>query len=214
MRVLFLMALTLVLGLPGESSARIYKCEIDGVVAYSGKPCPEKAVSMEMAPETSPTPENRVDGDAGPEMRSMVVQDAVALRQVQGRHQEVHVYLYPAKLTAEALAKIRDSGCDAPDPTNLGVAPIVVLQFVLKDPREPITLENIRHWRFVSWMNQEPSVLDKEESSLKDSFQLVQESYDGNGASLRLKTHFQQTFADSVLGWNLDVTVPVIHPNS
>ncbi len=223
----FRIALTLLgtlLLLPVESSARVYKCEAETGISYSSQPCPETATATAIEAASGAERKKCDSGQVSSGQQRMLVKDAVALNEVQEDSQAIHVFLYPFRLNAQERTKISASRSHAlsprhdlshnPDPNDWDGTPVVEFQFVLEDPAGPIAPGNIRHWRFVSWMQEAPTTLDNPGSSLGENFELLQETRLDEQPALRLKTRSGQIFAGTSYGWDLDVTIPLISSGS
>lgn len=198
----------------------VYKCMSDGAVSYSSRPCPEEADATVMdVPGLSP---ERLGGSGfvSDGRRRMEIKDALVLREVRKTTEEIRVLLYSFVLTEEDLGKIREFKGHAlsarhdetknPDPEIWDTTPIVEFQFVLKDPTQPVAMENIRHWRFVSWLNEVPTTLNNREPSLREHINDIREMRLEEGRGVRLRTASSQTFADTVYSWNVKVDAPLV----
>ena len=208
--------------IPVSGLAQIFKCEINGRISYTSKPCPKDADSQVLETQAEVPLGIKISGWVSVNGRRMLIKDALALREVRQKSEEVHLYLYSFGLTPEDQKKIREFKGHAlsprhdksrnPDPSIWKVTPIVVFQFVLKEPNLLLALNNVRHWRFVSWMDKVPTTLNNREKTLDDHMQILRESRVENGPSVHLKTYSTQNFVKTRYDWNVDVNVPLITP--
>ena len=219
----FSLILCLLIGvMPAIGLGQIFKCESNGRISYSSKPCPQEAVSSVVETKSEASSTLKVSGSISINGRRMVIKDALALREVGEKSEEVHLYLYPFDLTPVDRKKIREFKGHAlsprhdqsrnPDPSLWKVTPIVVFQFVLKEPRLPLALNNVRHWRFVSWMDKVPKTLNYRDATQGDLVQILRESRVDNGVAIHLKAEATQNYVTTLYSWDVDVNVPLVTP--
>jgi len=101
-----------------------------------------------------------------------------------------------------------------PNPDVWENTPIVEFHFVINDKNKPIGLNNIRHWRFVSWMRKVPTTLNNRKETVLNNIQVLSSTKTSDQSTILFRSKSKQSFNDRLYQWNIKLNTVMIKPGA